>query len=152
NHRDADIQERSRKLAAAALPADRQNALADYQTVLTMTGDPRRGHDVFKAHCAICHRIADVAVEVAPEISDSREKSPAQILADIIQPNRAIDANYFSYTVVTTTGQALTGILASETATSITLKQPEGKVVTLRRDEVDELHSNGVSLMPEGLE
>ncbi|HEX5471818.1 MAG TPA: hypothetical protein VFW73_08020, partial [Lacipirellulaceae bacterium] len=41
---------------------------------------------------------------------------------------------------------------ASETSTSITLKMQEGKTETLRRNEIDELHNNGVSFMPEGLE
>jgi putative heme-binding domain-containing protein len=79
-------------------------------------------------------------------------KQPEQILTDILQPNRAIDANYISYTVITADGQVLTGVLASETGASITLKQQEGKTVTLARDEIEVLQSNGVSLMPEGLE
>ena len=77
---------------------------------------------------------------------------PEQLLTDILQPNRAIDANYFSYTAVTTNGQVHTGILATETSTSITLKLAEGKTITLRRAEIDELYSNGVSFMPDGLE
>ena len=34
----------------------------------------------------------------------------------------------------------------------MTLKQAEGKTVTLLREDIDELKSNGVSLMPVGLE
>jgi putative heme-binding domain-containing protein len=117
-----------------------------------MTGDALRGREVFKQRCTTCHRIGDLGVDVAPNISDSREKTRLQILTDVLQPNRAIDANYFSYTAVTDDGLAHTGVLAAETATSVTLKQPEGKVETLRRDEIEELRSNGVSLMPEGLE
>jgi len=91
-------------------------------------------------------------VNVAPDISDSRVKLPAQILTDILQPNRAIDANYVSYSLNTVDGRALTGILAGETATSVTLRQQEGKTVTLLRSEIEKMQSNGVSLMPEGLE
>jgi putative heme-binding domain-containing protein len=54
--------------------------------------------------------------------------------------------------VITNAGQVLTGILTTETSTSITLRQPEGKEVTLLRSDIDTLRSNGVSLMPEGLE
>jgi putative membrane-bound dehydrogenase-like protein len=152
NHRDQAIQSRARKIFAASIPSDRQRALAEYQPVLTLKADPRRGREVFAKQCTTCHRIGDIGVVVAPDISDSREKSPAQLLTDIIQPNRAIDANYFSYTVITTDGVAHTGILAAETSTSVTLREPEGKSVSFRRDEIDELSSNGVSLMPEGLE
>ena len=62
------------------------------------------------------------------------------------------DPNYIGYTVLTTDGQVLNGILASETATSITIKQIEGKSTTLLRNDIEEIRSTGVSLMPEGLE
>ncbi len=151
-HPDPQIKARASELVASALPADRQKALADYQIVLTMKGDPLRGREVFAQRCATCHRIGALGVDVAPDISDSRDKTRLQILTDVLQPNRAIDANYFSYTVVTDDGLTHTGVLSAETATSVTLKQPEGKTETLRRDDIEDLRSNGVSLMPEGLE
>jgi putative membrane-bound dehydrogenase-like protein len=152
NHGDPRIKDRAQRLAAAAIPADRQQVLADYQSVLALHGDARRGRKVFEKHCATCHRIADVGVNVAPDISDSRERTAAQYLTDILQPNRAVDANYFSYTAAMTSGLVHTGILTAETSTSVTLKQAEGKTVTLPRDEIEELRPSGVSLMPEGLE
>jgi len=107
---------------------------------------------VFAKQCATCHRIDNLGTDIAPDISDSREKTPEQLLTDILQPNRAIDANYFSYTVITTNGQVHTGVLSVETSTSVTMKQAEGKTITLRRAEIEELYSNGVSFMPDGLE
>jgi len=151
-HRDADIRDRAAKLLAAAVPADRRQVLADYQACLQLAGDPARGREVFRRNCANCHRIGELGVNVAPDISDSRTKQPAQILADVLQPNRAIDNNFVSYSIATIDGRLLTGVIANETATSITLRQPEGKEATLLRDEVEEMRSNGVSLMPEGLE
>jgi putative heme-binding domain-containing protein len=152
NHRDDEIKRRAQKLLADAVPTDRRQALAEYRAVLTMKAEPARGRAVFQKQCANCHRIDGLGVDVAPDISDSREKSAEQILADIIQPNRAIDSNYFSYTAVTVDGRVHTGILTAETSTSVTLKQAEGKAITLRRAEIDELYSNGVSLMPDGME
>ena len=151
-HNNADIKERAAKLFADAIPADRKQVLADYQVVLKMNPDPHRGRSIFKKHCATCHKIGDDGTDVAPQISDSRTKSPEQYLSDIIQPNRAIDSNYVSYTVITTDGHGFTGILASQTSTSIALKQAEGKTITLGLEEIEELRSNGVSLMPVGLE
>jgi putative membrane-bound dehydrogenase-like protein len=151
-YRDAEIRARAAKLLADAIPADRQQVLADYQRVLAMKADAKNGLAVFQRNCANCHRIGEIGINVAPDIADSRTKTPAQILTDVLQPNRAIDANYVSYNVATADGRVLTGILTSETATSITLRQPEGKDVSLLRDEVEELQSSGQSLMPEGLE
>jgi putative membrane-bound dehydrogenase-like protein len=151
-HRDTSIKDRAEKLFAAAMPADRAKALADYQPVLEMKGDAARGQAVFEKNCAACHRIAGLGVNVAPDISDSRTKKFDQLLADIIQPNRAIDNNYLGYTVRQLDGTVLTGILAAETATSITLRQQGGKEAVIPRSEIDELRSSGQSLMPEGLE
>ncbi len=151
-YRDASIKQRAEKLLAAATPADRAKALDDYQPVLAMKGDPQHGQAVFEKNCAACHRIAGIGTTVAPDISDSRTKKYDQLLADIVQPNRAIDNNYLGYTVRLADGSVLTGILTAETATSITLRQQGGKDAVLPRTEIEELKSTGQSLMPEGLE
>jgi putative membrane-bound dehydrogenase-like protein len=151
-HRDADIRKQAEKLLAAATPADRKSVLAEYQQALSVPADPQRGREVFVKNCTACHKIGDVGVNVAPDIADSRTKTPAQLLTDILDPNRAVDSNYFTYAVVTTEGQVHTGIIASETASSITLRQAENKSVSILRQDVEEMRSTGQSLMPVGLE
>jgi putative membrane-bound dehydrogenase-like protein len=152
HHRDVDVRKRAQALLAASIPADRRKVIADYQTSLTLISDAKRGREVFAKNCTACHRIGDLGVSVAPDIGDSRTMTPAQILVDILDPNRKVDNNYFSYTAVTKEGKVYIGILATETTTSVTLRQPENKTVSLLRDQIEELHSNGVSLMPVGLE
>jgi putative membrane-bound dehydrogenase-like protein len=150
--RDAAIKERAGKLFAAATPQDRVKALADYQVSLEMKADAQRGSAIFEKHCAACHRVGNLGVNVAPDISDSRTKTASQLLADIVQPNRAIDNNYLGYSVRLADGTVASGILTTETATSITLRQQGGKDLALARSEIEELKSSGISLMPEGLE
>ncbi len=149
---NVQVKDRAQKLLANIVTTDRQAVLADYQAVLTMDSDPQRGRQVFSKQCATCHRIDNIGVDVAPDISDSRTKTAEQYLVDIIQPNRAIDANYVNYTLYTEDGQIVSGIVATETSTFVTLKQAGGKTATFRREEIEQLRSNGVSLMPEGLE
>jgi putative membrane-bound dehydrogenase-like protein len=151
-HADGAIKQRAEALLAAAIPADREKVLADYQSVLELQSDAARGRAVFEKNCSTCHRVDDIGVTVAPDISDSRERLPVQLLTDILQPNRAIDSNYFSYTATTTEGLTYTGILTAETSTSVTLKQAEGKTITLPRDQIEDLRSDGISFMPDGLE
>ncbi|MCI0360411.1 MAG: c-type cytochrome [Planctomycetaceae bacterium] len=150
--RDASIKERAGKLFAAATPAERAQVLADYQVSLEMKADAKHGIAIFEKHCAACHKVGTVGVNVAPDISDSRTKTAAQILGDIILPNRAIDNNYLGYSVRLVDGTVASGILTTETATSITLRQQGGKDLVIARSEIEELKSSGVSLMPEGLE
>src|SRR5262249_25574778 len=98
NHKDATVRELARKLLAAAIPADRKLVLEKYHPALAIKGDANRGRAVFEKNCVTCHKIGDLGVNVAPDISDSRTKTPAQLLTDILNPNQAIDNNYVSYT------------------------------------------------------
>lgn len=150
-HPDERLRARAVELLGSR-PADRAKLLADYRPSLDAAADPERGREVFKKNCATCHRIGKLGVDVAPSIADSRTKTPEQLLTDILDPSRALDSNYVSYSIATTDGRSLVGIIAAETSSSITLKQPEGKEVSLPRADIEELHSNGVSLMPEGME
>jgi putative heme-binding domain-containing protein len=151
-HPDSAIRERAQALLVDTTAADRQKVITDYQPALTLESDPDRGRALFVKNCQQCHKIGDIGVNVAPDISDSRTKTHEQLLVSILDPNRAIDNNYFSYTVLDTDGVVYTGVIAAETATSVTLKQAEGKEITLLRSDVDEIRNNGVSLMPVGLE
>ncbi len=151
-HRDPAVRDRAERTLASAVPAERQAVLAEYQAALKLAPQPLAGKQLFRQHCATCHHIGDVGVDVAPDISDSRTKTPQQLLTDILNPNQAIDNNYVSYTVATADGNVHSGIVAAETAGSITLRQPENKTLTLLRSDIEAIRSSGVSLMPEGFE
>ncbi len=151
-HPRAELRERAKKLLSDNLPGDRLAALKEYQPALTMKSDGSLGREVFKKHCATCHRVGGVGVDVGPDIADSRTKTLDALLADIVLPNRAIDNNYVNYLVMTRDGRIVTGILVTETATSVTLKRAGGESDTLLRREIDEIASTGLSLMPDGLE
>jgi putative heme-binding domain-containing protein len=151
-HADGAVKSRASKLLVSEPPAERKQVLADYRIAMTLKSDPRLGKKLFRKHCSTCHHIGDVGVDVAPDISDSRVKTPEQLLNDILNPNAAIDNNYVSYTVAMQDGSVLIGVIAAETTNSITLKQPENKTLSLLRADIESLRSNGVSLMPEGFE
>jgi putative heme-binding domain-containing protein len=53
---------------------------------------------------------------------------------------------------LTIDGRQLTGIIAAETATGITLRRADNATDTVLRIDIDQLRSTGTSLMPEGLE
>jgi putative membrane-bound dehydrogenase-like protein len=148
----ADIRDLSRRLLRDSLPADRKQVLVRYQAALYLKGDGRRGREIFKKNCATCHRIAGIGVDVGPDISDSRTRTEAALLTDILNPNQAIDGNYVNYLVTLKDGRVLTGILASESAASLTLRRAEGQTDVVLRQDVEEVASTGQSLMPEGLE
>jgi putative heme-binding domain-containing protein len=152
NVADPALKARAQKLFAPPPSADLQKTLAEYSAALKPDIDGKTGRVHFEKHCATCHKVGDIGVDVAPDISDSRTKTAPQILLDILQPNRAVDGNYVAYVVTTNDGRVLTGVISAETSQAITLKQPGGMSIVVPRSEIDELQSTGKSLMPEGLE
>jgi len=151
-NRDAAIRAAAAKLFEGATNTDRQKVVQNYRDVITMTGDTRRGKEAFAKRCSVCHRLQDVGFVVGPDLAALANKSPEYLLTSILDPSKEVDSRYIEYVATTKVGRTFTGILASETATSIMLKGQEGKEQALLRADLDELQSTGKSLMPEGLE
>ena len=85
-------------------------------------------------------------------MSALRTKTPDTLLVDILDPSREVDPRYINYMVNTKAGRSFTGIIAAETAASVTLRRAEkAEDIILRRD-IDEIQALGKSLMPEELE
>lgn len=151
-HKNPEISMRAAKLFADSASPDRNAVMMKYQPALDQKADASRGKLVFEKNCVTCHRVGNIGINVGPDIGDTRDKTPAYLLTNILDPNRAVDANYFGYTLITKQGRVLTGLVKNETASSITIRLPEGKEETILRTDVDELKSSGLSLMPVGLE
>jgi putative heme-binding domain-containing protein len=151
-HRDPTIRERAAKLLAGAVNSDRKKVLDEFQAAPKLAGDQARGKAVFARRCATCHQLEGVGHAVGPDLGQMANKSPAAILIAVLDPNQAVDARYVQYIAVTKDGRQHNGILASETATSITLREQDGKDTVILRSDLEELQSTGKSLMPEGLE
>lgn len=151
-HRQEAIRTLAAKVFEGAINADRRKVLDDYKEANTLIGDSRRGKAVFAKSCSICHRVEDIGHTVGPDLQALSNKSPLYLLTEILDPNRNVDSRYLAYVAVTRSGRTFTGLLASESATSIILRAQEGKEEVLLRSELDELQSSGKSLMPEGSE
>jgi putative heme-binding domain-containing protein len=90
-----------------------------------------------------------VVVQMGAELlSALPNKSRVQLLIDSIDPSRGVDLRYLSYEVTTRRGQVLTGMSASETASSLTLPRGEGAEDTILRSQIESVVSSGLSLMP----
>jgi putative heme-binding domain-containing protein len=151
-HRDPEVRRRAAKAFEGSTNADRQKVLRDYAAAAMLKGDATRGKAVFGKTCSVCHRLEGVGHEVGPDLAALANKSAAYLMQEILDPNRNVDSRYVEYVAETKAGRTFNGLLAAETATSITLRGQEGKEQVLLRADIDELSSNGKSLMPEGLE
>jgi len=89
---------------------------------------------------------------VGPDLGMAFTKGTEDLLTSILDPNSAIAPEYANYFVETTDGELLNGILRSETPASITLVRALGETVIVRRSDIREIRTEGLSLMPDGLE
>jgi putative membrane-bound dehydrogenase-like protein len=151
-HRNREIRDRAAKVLAAAA-GNRAQVLAAHRPALQLPGDVGRGRELFRRQCAACHRLEETGFTVGPELRATlRTKTAEMLFFDILDPNREVDSRYVNYVVETTNGRLITGILAAETASSVTLRRADGAEDTILRREIETLQASGQSLMPEELE
>jgi putative heme-binding domain-containing protein len=152
-HSDESIRNRATNLFEARLDrGDRQRALDAYQAVLTIDGDAARGRTVFAENCAQCHRVGGLGNDVGPDLASVSQAGRDKLLVNILDPSREINPQYTQYLVETADWQTHTGIIANETATSVTLKRAHGETETILRVNIESIASSNLSLMPEGWE
>jgi putative heme-binding domain-containing protein len=151
SHADQTVREQAGKLLDVAAPK-RTEVVEAHLDVLELTGNADHGREVFKKNCAICHRKDGHGTEVGADLATVVTRTPEALLISILDPNREVDPKYLQYTVLTVDGLAKSGMIAGETATSITLKREEGVTETVPRAEIESIQSTGMTLMPEGLE
>jgi putative heme-binding domain-containing protein len=150
---DVRVRLRATRVLAGQVAPERRKVVEAHEPVLELKADAGRGKAVFKKACATCHVLEGVGVQVGADLLAAlRNKSRQQLLIDILDPSREVDPRYLAYQVTTRRGQVLTGIIASESASSLTLKRGEGSEDTVLRTQIDSVESTGKSLMPEGLE
>ncbi len=148
---DQTVQERARRLLAASTNA-RQQVIEQYRMALPARGDPTEGRQVFARSCASCHRVHGMGSDVGPPLETVLHRSIDELLVAILDPSREVAPNYQEYLAVLDDGRTVTGMIAEESPTTITLRRAGQQQDTIARAEVQELISTGKSLMPEGLE
>jgi len=149
-HADTVLAQRAHAQFAKLL-ANIDGQIADYSLALANPRDRARGAGLFKQHCGACHQAHGVGVAVGPALAGEAKQPEETLLVSILAPSAQITGGYTTYTLLTTGGQVFTGLLAADTASSVTLKQQEGKTQTVLRKEIESLVASPVSLMPESL-
>ncbi|MCE9607677.1 MAG: c-type cytochrome [Planctomycetia bacterium] len=155
SHPSFDVRQRARAVFARSggLPnPDRQKVLEELQPLTEKSGDAAAGKLVFTKNCAKCHQHSGEGTKIGPDLTGMAVHPKRELLAHLIDPNRSVEGNFRVYTVVTDDGRVLTGLLASETKTSVELIDAEGKRLQLQREAIEELTASPKSLMPEGFE
>ncbi|MEY2429872.1 MAG: hypothetical protein QOJ40_2757, partial [Verrucomicrobiota bacterium] len=131
---------------------NRAEVIAKYRSALSLPGDAYQGRTIWANNCVICHYFRGEGNNVGPNLGALTDKTPADFLTAILDPNAAVEPRFVAYNIETHDGRSLTGVVNAETATTLTLVQAGGTQEKILRSDLAEIRASGLSLMPEGLE
>lgn len=139
----------SRDAALAKNP----DPLAPFQVAL-QGGDRARGEKIFNNQpvlaCVRCHKIGtESGGEAGPNLAEIGAKNDrAALLESILKPNAKISTGYDTIVLTLKSGGAAAGIVASETADTLTLRTTDNQLVAVQKTNIAKRDS-APSGMPE---
>ena len=148
--KNASFAKRAEALFATLKPVD-DATLKRFVTALKAKRDTGAGQVIFSQHCAVCHRAHGIGFAVGPDLTSEFRRAEETIVRDILAPSAVIVAGHETYMVQTTDERVLSGVLAGESAASLTLALTGGVRLDVLRKDIKSLKSLDVSLMPESL-
>jgi putative heme-binding domain-containing protein len=130
-------------------------ALPPMAELVRLEGSVERGAKVFRspqAACIQCHRVGEEGVDFGPALSGIGAKLARQALFEsILDPSAGISFGYEAWSLELRNGDEVFGILASETAEELAVRQPSGVTVRIRKADLARRDPQRLSVMPAGL-
>ncbi len=155
SHPDSKIRSAAERLTSAAgatVNADRQKVIENYAAATHRSGNAAQGKLLFTKNCANCHKHSGEGNEIGPDLTGMAVHPKEELLVHILDPNRSVEGNFRRYILLTANGQVLSGMLAAESQSAVELVDAEGKRQSITREDIEQITSTKMSLMPEGFE
>ncbi len=118
-------------------------------TELILKADASRGRALYSQTCGVCHTMFGTGGKIGPELPGAFEDVD-YLLQNIVDPNAIIGKDYQQTFVSLKDGQTVSGIVAGDDPSTVTLKTL-GEALTLQRADIVEMKVSEQSMMPEGL-
>lgn len=148
-----DIVLRDRARAFFSADEKRNQAIDAYAPALAMKGDAGKGREVYQRNCAICHQVKGAdGIAFGPDLGTIQSWPASGIMANIIDPNQSIAHGFDLWNIVLKNGELHQGVITSETPAALTLRNGDGQVMTVSREEIASQNALNMSAMPVGLE
>jgi putative heme-binding domain-containing protein len=153
-HPSGGVRDRVRKVLASKTSDEREQLIDEtWKKVQALKGDAVAGEKVYLTTCATCHRNLGQGFDVGPNLGSVAGREKKALLTDILDPNRAVAPQFQVYLVkIPGARDPVSGIIASETPGSITLKRANAEETLILRRDILEIKAWPASLMPEGVE
>jgi cytochrome c oxidase cbb3-type subunit III len=121
--------------------------------IVKLPGDPAQGQALFfgNAQCSSCHMVNGRGGFIGSDLSFYGADAKAeQIRAIILNPDKNLPADKKATTVVTLTGQKITGMLRVKDNFSLSIQTPDGAFHYLPNSKLARVDLYSSSLMPDG--
>jgi putative membrane-bound dehydrogenase-like protein len=112
-------------------------------------GDAANGRLLFQKNCATCHTLFGEGNKVGPDLTTADRKNRKYLIAQIVDPNAVIRAEYQAFTIETKDGRSLFGLIVESTPGSVTLVDSKNERTVVARSKIEEMAPSATSLMPE---
>jgi putative heme-binding domain-containing protein len=138
------------------LPAGQNNQpLPPLAELIRRKGNIESGKRVFNtatAACASCHKVNGQGTEVGPDLSEIGSKLAKEALYEsIIDPSAGISFGYEAHQVELKSGEEAYGLVVSETADELAIKNNTGVVTRYKKGDIKSRQQMKLSIMPAGL-
>jgi putative heme-binding domain-containing protein len=135
----------------AGTPQEKQREILRVARVLKAgKGDARAGRKVYADTCGKCHKLFGEGGDVGPELTGYERTNAMYWMENIVDPSAIIREEYTTFIIRTTDGRALTGLVANQDRTTVSLRDQEGRLTRIARSKIEDMRASPVSLMPEG--
>ncbi|MEW4564788.1 PVC-type heme-binding CxxCH protein [Bremerella sp. JC770] len=111
--------------------------------------DLSAGRILFQKTCASCHVLFGQGTLLGPDLTGSNRKNLDYLLENVIDPSASVGADFRTVLIAMEDGRVLNGVISQMNERTITLQSPK-ETITIDRQEIEEMKTSQVSLMPEG--
>jgi uncharacterized protein len=134
-------------------PAAKEKAdlIAKFIPEVQKPGNAAKGKELFTQNCATCHLLGSLGNNVGPNLTGMGAHGPAELLGQILDPNKEVDIAYVGVAVETKDDELVEGIVVRENQAVLALKNATGEK-EIKKSDIKSRRSTGRSLMPEGFE
>ncbi|MFM9059620.1 MAG: LamG-like jellyroll fold domain-containing protein, partial [Planctomycetaceae bacterium] len=139
------------KLVTQADAAARAEKFARFRALAEKPGDAARGQALFTTRCLTCHQQGGQGGKIGPTLDGVGLTGVEAILRNVLTPNAAMEGGYRNFRVVTRDGRVVQGLLVSQDADAIVIRQPDAADIRVAAADVSQAGFTGISIMPEGL-
>jgi putative heme-binding domain-containing protein len=137
-------------------PSQNAQPLPPVAELLKMKGAPAAGEKVFYREapgCFKCHQIKGNGAQIGPDLSEIGTKLGKDAMVEaILDPSSGISLGYETYTLELKSGDEAYGLLASDSADEIAIKDLKGIVTHYKKSDVKDRRQLKTSIMPTGLQ